>query len=176
MNWLTNLWSLICLKSSKGVTSKEEVAMDLFYLIRKWEGFRSEAYKCSAHRWTVGFGSTFYPDGSSVKEGDTITKQEAENLLAWYCVTQITLPKGTFNPKQKMALYSIYYNVGSSFSKSKCCKAIEKQEWETAFKEWNWDKAGEKTIKGLAKRRKEERLFFFDGLVDIDLLEEKYYS
>ena len=152
---------------------------DLFWLIRKWEGFRDTAYPDPAtggKPFTIGFGSTFYPDGSSVKEGDTITKQEAENLLAWYCVTQITLPKGTFNPKQKMALYSIYYNVGNSFSKSKCCKAIERQEWEIAFKEWDWDKVNGKVIKGLANRRKEERLLFFDGLVDVDLLEEKYFG
>ena len=147
--------------------------MDLFYLIRKWEGFRSEAYKCSAHRWTVGFGSTFYPDGSSVKEGDTITKQEAENLLAWYCVTQITLPKGTFNPKQKMALYSLCYNIGMpAFNRSKCKAAIENEDWLTAYKNWNWTKAGGKEIKGLVNRRKEEKELFFEGLVDFEKLEK----
>lgn len=156
--------------------AEKVMEIDLFYLIKKWEGLRLKAYKCPAGKWTIGYGSTYYPDKTQVKEGDTITEQEANNLLAWYCTTQIQLPKGTFNPKQKMALYSICYNVGSSFNKSKCCKAIENQEWETAFKEWNWDKAGGKTLKGLKARRKEERLLFFDGLIDVDLLEKKYYS
>ena len=154
---------------------EKEVEYDIFYLIKKYEGFSNTAYKCPAGIYTIGYGSTYYQDGTKVKKGDVITVKEAENLLAWYCLNEITLPKGTFNPKQKMALFSIYYNVGSSFSKSKCCKAIENEEWETAFKDWNWVKAGGKVLKGLQKRRKEERALFFDGLIDVNLLENKYF-
>ena len=42
-------------------------------LIRKYEGCRLTAYLCPANKWTIGWGSTFYEDGSVVKKGDKIT-------------------------------------------------------------------------------------------------------
>lgn len=49
------------------------------------EGFRADAYECSADTWTFGYGSTyFYQDGErvAVQEGDTITRAEAAALFA----------------------------------------------------------------------------------------------
>lgn len=157
-NWIKNIFQ-----------KKEEPEMiyDPFYLIRKWESFRAKAYKCPVGKWTVGYGSTYYPDGTLVKEGDTITQQEANNLLAWYCTTQIKLPKGTFNPKQKMALYSLIYNIGQgAFNRSKCKSAIEKEDWLTAYNNWTWIKANGKILKGLVNRRNDEKALFFEGLID----------
>lgn len=152
----------------------------MFELIKKWEGCKLKAYPDPAtggEPYTIGYGTTFYPDGSKVKEGDTCTKEEADGLLLWYCTTKIKLPKGTFTQNQKEALYSLLYNINCvAFHKSKCCRAIENQDWEVAFKEWNWDKAGGKVLKGLINRRREERALFFDGLLDVESLEKKYYS
>lgn len=147
--------------------------IDLFYLIKKWEGLRLKAYKCPVGKWTIGYGTTFYPDGTFVKQGDTITEQEANNLLAWYCTTQIQLPKGTFNPKQKIALYSLLYNIRiDEFNRSKCKRAIENQNWITAYKEWTWTKADGKVMKGLVNRRNEEKELFFEGLIDVSRLSQ----
>lgn len=147
--------------------------IDLFYLIKKWEGLRLKAYKCPAGKWTIGYGTTFYPDKTPVKEGDVITEQEAENLLAWYCTTQIKLPKGTFNPKQKMALYSLLYNIRiDEFNRSKCKSAIENQNWITAYKEWTWTKVNGKVSKGLVNRRNDEKALFFEGLIDVSRLSQ----
>lgn len=149
---------------------------DVFYLIRKWEGYSSSAYPDPAtggKPFTIGYGTTFYPDKTPVKEGDVITEQEANNLLAWYCTTQIQLPKGIFNPKQKMALYSLIYNIGATaFNRSKCKRAIENQNWITAYKEWTWTKADGKVMKGLVNRRNEEKALFFEGLIDVSRLSQ----
>lgn len=153
--------------------AEKVMEIDLFYLIKKWEGLKLKAYKCPAGKWTVGYGSTFYPDGTPVKEGDTITEQEANNLLAWYCTTQIQLPKGTFNPKQKMSLYSLIYNIGAAaFNRSKCKSAIEKEDWLTAYNNWTWIKANGKILKGLVNRRNEEKALFFEGLIDTTKLSQ----
>ena len=45
-------------------------------LIKRFEGCELEAYKCAAGVWTIGYGST-----KGVKEGDTITQEEADHLL-----------------------------------------------------------------------------------------------
>ena len=50
-------------------------------LIKKWEGCKLDAYVCEAGKNTIGFGNTFYEDGSKVKLGDKITQIRAEKLL-----------------------------------------------------------------------------------------------
>ena len=46
-------------------------------IIKRFEGLRTEAYLCPAGRWTIGYGHT-----SGVREGQVITAQRAETLLA----------------------------------------------------------------------------------------------
>ena len=46
-------------------------------IIKEFEGCKLKAYLCPANVWTIGYGHT---DG--VKEGDEITQQEADRLLA----------------------------------------------------------------------------------------------
>lgn len=138
----------------------------MFELIKKYEGCKLEAYQCPAGVWTIGYGTTFYPDGKKVKEGDVCTKEDAENYLTWYCTTQIKLPKGVFVYNQKEALYSLIYNIGqNAFDKSKCKKAIEAEDWKTAYKNWDWISAGGKVLKGLVNRRNDEKELFFKGLI-----------
>jgi lysozyme len=135
-------------------------------LIRKWESYSGKAYRCPAGIWTIGYGNTFYKDGSKVKEGDTITQDEAEDLLVWYCDNHIKLPKGHFTLEQKDCLYSLIYNIGlTAFNKSKCKQAIESEDWQTAYDNWWWVKANGKVLSGLIKRRQEERDLFFKDLL-----------
>lgn len=145
---------------------EEKVLPDLMALIKKYEGCRLEAYRCPAGVWTVGWGLTFYPDGSRVKKGDKVTQEQADNLLQWYCVENVRLPKGQFTVNQKTALYSLIYNIGQgAFDRSICKKNIEEQEWEKAYLNWNWTKAGGKELKGLVRRRNDEKTLFFEGLI-----------
>ena len=50
-------------------------------LIKQFEGLKLKAYQCSAGKWTIGFGNTFYEDGKPVKQGDVITRERADSLF-----------------------------------------------------------------------------------------------
>lgn len=56
-------------------------------MIKQFEGCKLKAYKDPGTKdgipYTVGYGSTTRPDGSSFKLGEVITQAEADNLLAW---------------------------------------------------------------------------------------------
>lgn len=133
-------------------------------LIKKYEGLSLKAYKCPAGINTIGYGTTSYPDGTPVKQGDTITKEKAEALLLDYIINKIlpNIRDLDLTDNQQAALCSLIYNIGwGAFSKSKCYKAIKNKDWETAFHNWDWIKGGGKVLKGLIKRRAEEMALFF---------------
>ena len=135
----------------------------MYELIKRFEGFRKEAYQCSAGQWTIGFGNTTYKDGSPVQPGDTITEEEADELMRFYCEHNIQLPKGDFTENQKEALCSFIYNVGqSSFNRSTLKKMIEAKNWPEAKRQWmRWTRANGKVLLGLVKRREAECKLFF---------------
>lgn len=133
----------------------------MYDLIKKYEGCRLTAYKCPAGFWTIGWGSTTYKDGKAVKRFDTITQEEADDLLDWYVKNKIRLPNG-LNENQKQALQSLIYNIGQgAFDRSSLKKAIEAKDWKAVYKNWDWVVGGGLFLKGLAKRRAEELMLFF---------------
>lgn len=134
-------------------------------LIKKYEGLSLKPYKCPAGVWTIGYGTTVYPNGNAVKPTDEpITKSKADALLLNYVINEI-LPKIEnlhLTDNQNKALCSLIYNIGwPAFAKSKCYKAIKAKDWETVFKNWDWCKGSGKFLLGLAKRRAEEMALFF---------------
>ncbi len=133
----------------------------MYGLIKKYEGCKLTAYKCPAGVWTIGWGSTTYPNGQPVKSGDKITQAEADSLLDWYVKTKIKVPSG-LTKNQTEALQSLIYNIGQgAFDRSSLKKAIIAQDWKMVYKNWDWVTGGGKFLKGLAKRRAEELLMFF---------------
>lgn len=131
-------------------------------VIKEFEGYRSKAYKCSAGKWTIGYGTTFYKDGTAVKEGDTIDEKTAEELLQYHLQHRIKLPEGNFTDSQRTALYSLIYNIGqSAFDRSKLRKAIERGDIQEIFRNWDWIKADGKVVRGLVKRRAKELALYF---------------
>lgn len=133
----------------------------MYELIKKLEGCRLTAYKCDADVWTIGYGTTVYPNGQPVKKGDKCALAEAEKYLDWYIKTQIKLPDGLTNP-QKEALQSLIYNIGQgAFDRSGLKKAIIAKDWKAVYKNWDWITVKGNFSKGLAKRRAEELLLFF---------------
>lgn len=133
----------------------------MYDLIKKYEGCRLTAYKCPAGIWTIGYGTTVYPNGQPVKRGDKCTQAEADSLLEWYVKTKIQLPSG-INKNQAMALQSLIYNIGqSAFDRSSLKKAIDAKDWKAVWKNWDWVTGGGKFLNGLAKRRAEELMLFF---------------
>lgn len=136
-------------------------------LIEKFEGFSEKPYICPAGKATIGFGSTFYEDGTPVKMTDKpITKERARELVRWYCETQIKYPRDDLNNDQKASVCSLIFNIGqSAFDKSKCKKAIVAGDWEEAHRQWDWITANGKVLPGLVIRRQKEKELFFKGLI-----------
>ena len=135
--------------------------------IKRYEGCSLKAYKCPAGVWTIGYGSTTYADGKPVKQGDVITKAQADGLLVKYVSNNILphIKDLKLTDSQTVAVISLIYNVGwPAFSKSKCYKAIKEKDWETVYNQWNWCRANGKFLLGLAKRRNEELGLFINDI------------
>lgn len=137
-------------------------------LVKKYEGLSLKPYRCPAGYPTIGYGLRFYPNGREVKMSDEpISLDKAEAYLRDYVIRNV-IPKIEDldpTPSQTEALVSIIYNIGwGAFAKSKCYKAIKAKDYGTAFKEWNWISANGKVLKGLIKRRAEEKYLFFKDI------------
>lgn len=135
--------------------------------IAQFEGFRSRAYKCPAGVWTIGYGTTTYPNGQKVQPGNEVTEQIARNLLERYIDDEIRPKLGGLGLKghgQITAIISLVYNIGwPAFARSKCCAALKAKDWPTFIKEYDWFKANGKVLPGLLKRRTAELAMFFSG-------------
>ncbi len=130
-------------------------------LIRDWEGFRSEAYRCPAGKWTIGFGDTF-----NVKKGDKITLAEAEKRLEkrlaefeGYVNQLVTVP---LNQNQFDALVSFVYNIGvGNFKESTLLEMLNRKDYESASQQLlRWNKSNGQVLPGLTRRRKDEKALF----------------
>lgn len=137
-------------------------------IIKKWEGLRLKAYLCSASVPTIGWGTTWYKNGTKVKLGDTITAEQAEIEFnhefekKWNEV--ITRSKVKLTDGFIAAAVSFAYNLGSgALFGSTLWKRIQAGESPKAVKdEWmKWINArvnGVLTpIQGLVNRRKDEQ-------------------
>lgn len=140
-------------------------------LLHEFEGCKLEAYLCQASIPTIGYGNTFYLDGTPVKLGDKITQQQAEELFKSIlvsfekCVLR-ALGKTKINQNQFDALVSLAYNIGcGNFRKSSVLRFAtlnpNDPAIETAFLLWN--KIGGKVSRGLQRRREAESSLYFSN-------------
>lgn len=134
-----------------------EVGKDL---IKEFEGCRLTSYKCSAGVWTIGYGNTYYEDGTKVKEGDKITQERAEELFDILIpkYEKIVLKRLKVELKQNQfdALVSHTYNTGGS---NTLFNLINTNSDEQKIKNWWLNKyitANGKYIRGLKIRREKE--------------------
>ena len=147
--------------------------MTLFELVAQFEGCRLEAYLCPSGVPTIGFGNTTYADGSKVKLGDRITKEDADILLRMKLdefrsqVVRIVpgiLPAGAVD-----ALTSFAYNCGTgALQKSTLLKKIKanKLDLKGIRGEFlKWVKAGGKTLPGLVNRRTKEYEMYAEAVL-----------
>lgn len=134
-------------------------------LIKKWEGCKLESYKCSAGHDTIGYGNTFYEDGTKVKPGDKITQKRAESLLINLLpkFENIVNKKITVSLTQNQfdALVSYTWNTGGSDTLfSLINRKASDKEIRTWF-ETKYITANGKQLKGLVDRRKDEANLYF---------------
>jgi len=126
-------------------------------LIKKFEGVRLKAYKCSAGVPTIGFGNTFYEDGTKVKMTDSITLERARSLfdilLPKYEKIVLNKIKRTLKQNEFDALVSHTYNTGGSSTLFKLVNANSdcSSGWLNKY-----TTANGKKLKGLVERRKQE--------------------
>ena len=137
-------------------------------LLAKHEGLSLKAYKCPAGVWTIGYGNTFYEDGTKVKEGDIITRQRAEELLRViandFAKKVASVVKQSLTIEQFDALVSFAYNVGiANLAKSTLLKKVNANPSDPTIRQEfeKWNKANGRVLKGLVTRRKEEADLYF---------------
>lgn len=137
-------------------------------LIKKYEGFSSRPYMCPANIPTIGYGSTYYPNGTKVKlSDDSISEEEATQILEYIAqkdfgsaVNKFVIVELTQN--QFDALVSFAYNIGrTAFENSTLLKLLNRGEYEAAAEQFEkWNKSGGKVLSGLTKRRFDEQKLF----------------
>lgn len=137
-------------------------------LIKQFEGFSSAPYLCPAKIPTVGFGSTYYEDGTKVTLKDKpITEQRATQLLEFVANKTFSeninkVVKVPLNQNQFDALVSFAYNIGNkNFNWSTLLKKLNLSDYEGASLEFGrWNQANGKILNGLVSRRQKEKELF----------------
>lgn len=140
-------------------TSEQGIA-----LIKKFEGFSPEPYRCPAGVMTIGYGHV-------VKKGDAshFTEEKAHDLLvadiaifeaAIMRLVQVPLTQGQFD-----ALASFTYNIGiQAFSHSKLVNLLNNNDYNGASHQFDrWVYANGKKLAGLVHRRQAEKTLFLSG-------------
>jgi lysozyme len=132
-------------------------------LIKKFEGCKLKAYKCPANVWTIGFGNTFYEDGSKVKEGDVITQERANELFDIIIIDFVrmsnALVKSDVTENNFSAIVSFAFNVGTgNLKKSTLLKKVNADPKDPTIKAefMKWTRANGVVLKGLVRRREAE--------------------
>lgn len=139
----------------------------LFKIVKDFESFFSKSYLCPANVWTIGWGTIKYRNGIKVKEGEAITRDEAQKELEYelqkgYDYIEKNI-KTKLNDDQLSALISFVYNCGAGALDTK---------WSIgrAVRDGNlsavpnllmaWINGGGRPLAGLWRRRASEALLF----------------
>lgn len=139
-------------------------------LIKSFEGLVLHAYPdpgSGNEPWTIGYGTTIYPDGNKVKKGDTATKEQAEAWLRFDVdrfAAKVYACTGDLQPRQFDALVSFAYNVGiGNLEKSTLLRKVKANpnDPSIAAEFLKWNKAAGKVMAGLTKRRAKEAEVYF---------------
>ncbi|MUG93783.1 glycoside hydrolase family protein [Scytonema sp. UIC 10036] len=160
------------------ITATKQVSTSLpmcgVELIKKFEGCYLKAYPdplTGGKPITIGWGSTRKRDGSPWYLGESISQQEADELLIYQLETSY-LPDlmkipcwSELNPNQQGALLSFGYNLGSKFygasNFESMTRVIKNRDWanirETFLKYRN---PGSNVEQGLRRRREAEAELF----------------
>lgn len=151
-----------------------ELNNDGIKIIADFEGLSLKPYYAtqeekSKNIVTIGYGNTFYPDGTKVKITDKpITEKKAFEMLGIvansFASKVFSLLKKPVNQHQFNALVSLAYNIGiGAFSTS---TLLRKVNWnpndpEISYEFSRWNKQAGQVLNGLTKRRRYETKIYF---------------
>lgn len=145
-------------------------------LIQIFESCCLQAYQDSKGVWTVGWGNTQYENGVSVKKGDVITQQRADELFSMILGRfesgverrlRSDVTQGMFD-----ALVSFSYNVGlGNLDKSTLLKKVNTNPNDVSIRDefMRWVNKGSSFEKGLTRRRKAEADLYIGSSEEINL-------
>lgn len=137
-------------------------------LIKQFEGLSLKPYLDAVNIPTIGFGSTYYEDGTKVTLKDKpITQERATQLLEFISNKTFSeninkVVKVPLNQNQFDALVSFAYNIGNkNFNWSTLLKKLNLSDYEGASLEFGrWNQANGKILNGLVLRRQKEKELF----------------
>ena len=145
-----------------------QVSQNGLNLIKEFEGLSLIPYLCPANKATIGYGSTYYPNGIKVTMKDiSITEQKATEMLEFIAnkdfgtninkVVKVPLTQNQFD-----ALVSFAYNVGNkNLNWSTLLKKLNQGDYEGASNEFGrWNQSNGNILKGLVLRRQKEKELF----------------
>jgi len=143
-------------------------------LIKKHEGFSSTPYLDAVRIPTIGYGNTFYPDGTKVTMQDQPLSKEVADLLLKVVVSKFEKCVNDnviadVSQEQFDALVSFSYNLGcGALKKSTLLKKVNANPCDPSIlKEFlKWNKAGGKVLRGLTNRRIDEANYYFGDTID----------
>jgi lysozyme len=135
-------------------------------LTTSFEDLKLDAYDDGTGTWTIGFGTTVYPDCIRVQQGDHCTVEQAKSFFqhdlrrfqkAVNKAVLVTLSQNQFD-----ALVSLSYNIGqNAFKNSTLLKYLNAGDYRAAADQFLvWNKGGGQILKGLVRRREVERTLF----------------
>ena len=133
-------------------------------LMRRFEGFYPQPYLCPAGVPTIGYGATYYEDGTRVTLSDPPVSRERAEALLLHTVNAVYLPQvlrlcpGLDHPDRLAALIDFAYNLGGSALKvSTLRKRVNARDWDAVPSELRkWNRAGGRVLRGLMIRREAE--------------------
>lgn len=151
-------------------------------LITEFEGApRLTARLCEGGAWELGYGVTFYPDGSPVKQGDTCTPEKADAMfrhaLGVFEDAVLDMVTVELNENQFSALVALCYNIGAeNFRTSTVLREVNAKRFydaAAAFGMWIFATKNDykQALRGLLRRRYAEALLFlgYDWTVACDI-------
>jgi lysozyme len=138
-------------------------------LIKEFEGLKLKPYQCSAGVWTIGIGTTVYPNGEKVKPTDPAINEITSLLylshdLEYFCKQVDAFTTDAVNQSQFDALVSFGYNCGmGNLKSSTLLKKVNANpnDPSIAAEFLKWNKAGGKIVLGLTRRRQAESDLYF---------------
>jgi lysozyme len=133
-------------------------------MLERFEGLRLRPYLCPAGVWTIGLGTTRYPDGRRVRPTDrAITRDEAYVIARWqvrrdYLPAALVACPGIDGPGRLAAVVDFAYNLGAAALRgSTMRRRINAGRWgQVPAEMMRWTRAGGVVLRGLVRRRAAE--------------------